>query len=71
LKGCQIVGVIWGSATAHDPDLEPRIQRELVAMLAQGRIRPHIGARFVLDQGVEALRMLAERRALGKIIVHC
>lgn len=71
LKGCQIVGVIWGSATDHDPGLRHRIQRELVEMLVQGRIHPHIGARFELQQGVEALKMLAERRALGKIIVHC
>jgi NADPH:quinone reductase len=71
LKGCQIVGVIWGSATMHDPGLERRIQVELLGLLAQGRIHPHIGARFDLGRGVEALKMLAERRALGKIIVRC
>jgi NADPH2:quinone reductase len=71
LKGCQIVGVIWGSATMHDPGLERRIQEELVGMLAQGRIHPHIGARFDLKRGVEGLKLLAARQALGKIIVHC
>jgi NADPH2:quinone reductase len=71
LKGCQIVGVIWGSALMHDPGLGRRIQEELLGLLAQGRIHPHIGARFDLGRGVEALKMLAERRALGKIIVHC
>ncbi len=71
LKGCQIVGVIWGSAMMHDPRLGHRIQEELVGMLARGRIHPHVGARFDLGRGVEALRMLAERRALGKIIVRC
>jgi NADPH:quinone reductase len=71
LKGCQIVGVIWGSAITHDPGLKRRIQEELLGLLAQGRIYPHIGARFDLGCGVEALKMLAERRALGKIVVHC
>jgi NADPH2:quinone reductase len=71
LKGCQIVGVIWGSAMMHDPRLGRRIQEELLGLLAQGRIHPHVGARFDLGRGVEALRMLAERRALGKIIVQC
>jgi NADPH2:quinone reductase len=71
LKGCQIVGVIWGSAMMHDPRLGRRIQEELLGLLAQGRIHPHIGARFDLGRSVEALRMLAERRALGKIIVQC
>jgi NADPH2:quinone reductase len=71
LKGCQIVGVIWGSATMRDPALKRRIEQELVGMLAQGRIHPHIGARFDLGRGVEGFKMLAERRALGKIVVRC
>jgi NADPH2:quinone reductase len=71
LKGCQIVGVIWGSATIHNPALQRRIQQELLGLLAQGRIHPHIGARFDLEHAVEGLKMLAERRALGKIVVHC
>jgi NADPH:quinone reductase len=71
LKGCQIVGVVWGTAMQRDPAIKRRIQEELVSMLAHGRIRPHIGATFDLARGVEALKMLAERRALGKVVVRC
>jgi NADPH2:quinone reductase len=71
LKGCQIVGVIWGSALMHDPGLGRRVQEELVGLLGKGRIHPHVGATFDLEHGVEALKMLSERRALGKIVVHC
>jgi NADPH2:quinone reductase len=71
LKGCQIVGVIWGGATMRDPKLQRRTQEELIGLLGQGRLHPHIGARFNLRSGVEGLQMLADRRALGKIIVHC
>jgi NADPH2:quinone reductase len=55
----------------RDPALKRRIEQELVGMLAQGRIHPHIGARFDLGRGVEGFKMLAERRALGKIVVRC
>ena len=71
LKGCQIAGVIWGGATMRDKTLKRRIAQELLDMLAQGRIHPHIGARFGLRHGVEGLKMLADRGALGKVIVHC
>ena len=41
------------------------------SLLAQDRIHPHIGARFDLGHGVAGLKMLADRGALGKIIVDC
>ena len=71
LKGCQIVGAVWGTATRRDPRLKVRIHRELIDLLAQGRIRPHIHCRFELDRARDGLKMLAERRAIGKIIVMC
>ena len=71
LKGCQIVGVSWGGAMANDPALKRGIHRELVAMFADGKLTPPIAARFSLNDGIEALKMLSERRALGKVVVHC
>jgi NADPH:quinone reductase len=71
LKGCQIVGVLWGNAKTRDPSIKDRIQQELSRMLIDGRIRPHIAATFDLAHGVDALKMLAERRAVGKVIVRC
>jgi len=71
LKSCQIVGVLWGTAMQRDVSAKRRIQTELLQMLEQGRISPHIAATFPLSQGIEALQMLAERRAAGKVIVHC
>ncbi len=71
LKGCQIVGVIWGTAKERDPAVKRRIQGDLVGMLAKGQVRPHIGAAFDLAHSVDALKMLAGRRALGKVVVRC
>ena len=71
LKGCQIVGVSWGGAKARDPAIRQRIHEELTRMLCDGTVRPHIAAAFDLAHGVDALRMLAERRAVGKVIVRC
>jgi NADPH2:quinone reductase len=70
LKGCQIVGVMWGGAWKQDPTIKQRVGTELLNMLAGGQLRPRIGARLPLERTVDALKMLAERRAVGKVIVE-
>lgn len=69
LKGCQIVGVFWGSYTEREPAENARNNRELIDLYTAGRIKPHVSARFPLAQAGQAIRELAERRALGKIVV--
>jgi NADPH2:quinone reductase len=71
LKSCQIVGVLWGAAMQRDAAAKRRLQTELLQMLHEGYINPHIAATFPLARGIDALKMLAERRAAGKVIVHC
>jgi NADPH2:quinone reductase len=71
LKGCQIVGVSWGGAKMRDRSIMGRIQQELQRWLIDGRIRPHIAATFDLAHSIDGLKMLAERRAVGKVLVRC
>jgi NADPH2:quinone reductase len=69
LKGCSIVGVFYGAFRQAEPARWRTLRDELVGWLAEGRIRPTITARFPLEQAVEALKMVAGRRALGKIML--
>jgi NADPH2:quinone reductase len=69
LKSCDVVGVLWGVATSRDSQLMPRQIHELLALYEQGKIRPHISARFALERAGEAIAHLAARRALGKVVV--
>ena len=69
LKGCQIVGVFWGAFAEREPATNQRNNRELVEMYSQGTLRPHVSARFPLAEGGAAIKALAERRVLGKLIV--
>lgn len=69
LRGCSIVGVFWGSFVVREPDRHRANVAELVDWWAQGRLRPHTGARYPLEQAADALRELDQRRAMGKVVV--
>lgn len=69
LKGCEIVGVFWGAFTQREPETHRENTRELLEYVSQGKLKPHVSATFPLEEAGEALAMLAERKALGKVIV--
>jgi NADPH:quinone reductase len=69
LKGCQIVGVFWGSFTEREPETNRDNTRELMDLYAAGQIRPHVSKRYPLAEAGQGISDLAERRALGKIVV--
>jgi len=69
LKGCQIVGVFWGSWTERDVTENARNNEELLEMYRQGKIKPHVSKRYPLGEAGRAIEELSGRRALGKIVV--
>jgi NADPH:quinone reductase-like Zn-dependent oxidoreductase len=69
LKGVTIKGLELRTFADHQPELASRDNGELLELFAAGRIRPHIGATFQLKDAAAALRYVADRRALGKVII--
>jgi len=69
LKGAEIAGVFWGAWTERDPQAYAGSVRDLLDYYARGLIRPRISERFPLAQGAAAITRLAERKALGKVVV--
>jgi NADPH2:quinone reductase len=69
LKGITVRGM--EIRTFHDdhPDESARDMAELGQMFAEGRIRPYIGARFPLAETPAALRHVADRTAIGKVVI--
>jgi NADPH2:quinone reductase len=53
----------------HAPDKLRRSVEELVGWYGQGRLRPLISHRLPLERTVEAIRLLTERKAHGKVVV--
>jgi NADPH2:quinone reductase len=69
LKGCAIVGVFWGAWLDRFPDRHRHNTAELIALYLRGAIRPLVSERYPLSRGGEAIRRLADRRSVGKIVV--
>jgi len=69
LKGCSIVGVFYGGFSKAEPARYDAFMQELVGWLADGSLRPTITARYPLERAGEALRVVADRRATGKIML--
>jgi NADPH2:quinone reductase len=70
LKGSAIVGVYWGAWLQREPDASRREMQSLLGMLAEGRLRPLVSARYPLARTAAALTAIAERRATGKIVLE-
>lgn len=69
LKGCQIVGVFWGSFKEREPEASADNYRQLFQWCVEGRIKPHVGATYPLEEAPRALRAMLERKAVGKIVL--
>jgi NADPH2:quinone reductase len=69
LKGASVVGVFWGDFTRREAEANRANMAQLVAWLAEGKLRPHIGARYRLAEGARAIADVRERRAVGKVLV--
>jgi len=69
LKGCSIVGVFWGEFTRREPDRFAESMRRLGQWFTEGTIRPHISATFPLERAADALRLMADRKVTGKVVL--
>ena len=70
LRNCSIVGVIWGAWVGREPERHRANVAELVGWWRDGRLKPHVSSTYPLDRAGEALRELADRRAMGKVVVE-
>ncbi len=69
LGNTSVVGVGWGAFWAGDPSYLQEQWAELLPLLEQGRLDPVLGGTWPLEQAVQALLELDERRAAGKVVL--
>jgi len=70
LKGCQVVGVFYGSFSVREPALNEQNFREILALFEAGKINPLVGRTLPMTEYAAALRCLSGRTAIGKVVVE-
>ena len=70
LKEASIIGVWWGTWAANNPGLQIQNMSELAALISDGALRPEVTESFPLGEFEKAFQLIAERRALGKVVLQ-
>jgi NADPH:quinone reductase len=70
LKSCDIRGVFWGQWARLNPAKNHANLEKLVKWTAEGKLSSHVDRTFPLAQTADALKVLAGRKAMGKVILH-
>lgn len=69
LKGASLIGVFWGEFAKREPKANLAAMRQLMGWLAEGKIKPHISARYPLADTAMALNDMAARKVTGKVVI--
>jgi len=69
LKGASVIGVRAGEAGRHDPALRRRELAELQSFAETGQLRPYVSHVVPLERWAEAMRLLMDRKAIGRVVL--
>jgi NADPH2:quinone reductase len=67
IKGASVLGVRAGEAARKNPALARERMRALLQWAETGRVRPNISHRLPLEDYAKAMRLLIERKAIGRV----
>jgi len=70
LKGASLVGVFWGEFAKREPKANMAAMSEMIGWLREGKIKPHISARYALNETASALNDIAARKVTGKVVIQ-
>lgn len=70
LGNLSVVGVGWGAYWSPRPAFLREQWQILLPLLECGALRPVVGERLPLEDAASALRVVDERRALAKLVLH-
>jgi NADPH2:quinone reductase len=70
VKNYSIVGLHWGLYRQHAPELVREAHDELMTWLQEGKIKPIVMAERPFEDVPAALELLADRGAVGKVVIR-
>jgi NADPH2:quinone reductase len=70
LKSCDIRGVLWGAWVTRDPQGQRALMTDIVRWCAEGKLSAHVHAVYPLAEIATALKAIADRKVMGKIVLR-
>jgi NADPH2:quinone reductase len=70
LKNCDVRGVFWGAWSDREPAAHRANVAQLMDWCAEGKLAVHIHAVYPLAKTADALMAIANRSAMGKVILR-
>ncbi len=68
-RNVDIVGAAWGAFVEKHPEIRSSTHAELLRMEEDGFIDPLVGAALPLERAADALRLIGDRQAVGKVVL--
>ncbi|WP_424942266.1 NADPH:quinone oxidoreductase family protein [Aliiroseovarius crassostreae] len=69
VKNITAIGLYWGGYLKFAPDVVVDSLRQLFQWHVDGKLKPHVGQTFPLEQALDALELLRARKSTGKVVV--
>jgi NADPH2:quinone reductase len=69
LNNLEVVGAGWGAFVMGKPEVNRQIGAAIEPLIGAGFVKPIVGERFGLEDAAQALAVIDERRATGKVVL--
>lgn len=69
-RNIDLVGAAWGAFLLNVPQLTREIEADLEPLIEVGKIKPYVSRALPLEEAVEGMEEIAERRVLGKVVLR-
>jgi NADPH:quinone reductase len=70
LNNTEVIGAGWGAYVMSKPDVVREVGDAIAGLMSEGFVRPVVGARFPLERAGDALSLIDERGAAGKVVLE-
>ncbi len=70
LKSCDVRGVFWGSWTEREPAAHRANMAEVLRWCVEGKLSAHVHAAYPLAEAAAALKAIAARQVMGKVVLR-
>lgn len=69
IKSCAVIGSNWAMTVKNRPEIIARAHNDICRWYEAGQLHPHISQTMPFAEAPRALQLLADRKALGKIVL--